>query len=189
MLRTFEEVTRFTVGTVGVPGDRTFFLQFRSGNLLISTSLEKSQVAAISDRLTYMLKEIRALHPLTITERVVRDSLPLEIPVLDEFRVGSIAIFYDEGRERIQIDLREIYEPNLDNEDGSEDYFGNEPDEDLSLLDKVEVIRIFITTTQAKIFSDRAELVIAAGRQPCPFCSFPIDPQGHLCARANGYRR
>jgi hypothetical protein len=32
-------------------------------------------------------------------------------------------------------------------------------------------------------------LVIAAGRQPCPFCGLPINPEGHLCARANGYRR
>ena len=177
MLRTFNEVSRFTVGTIGLPGDRTFFLQIRSGNSLISTSLEKSQVAAMSERLNFMLREIRLIHPVSERPQLVRDSLPLENPVLDEFRVGSIAIFYDEESEKIQIDLREL---NLSDE---------EFDEEAPSLEDLEMIRIFITPTQAKTFHDRAELVIEAGRQPCPFCGMPIDPQGHLCARANGYRR
>jgi uncharacterized repeat protein (TIGR03847 family) len=177
MLRTFTDVSRFTVGTIGLPGDRTFFLQFRAGDLIISTSLEKSQVAALSERLSFMLREIRSIHPLSPKPTLIRDSLPLDVPVQDEFRVGSIAIFYDEENQKIQVDLREI---NL-NED--------EIEIDQPLLNEIEVLRIFITPKQALIFSDRAELVIAAGRQPCPFCGFPIDPQGHLCARANGYRR
>ena len=177
MLRTFPEVSRFTVGTVGQPGDRTFFLQIRSGNTLISTSIEKSQVAAISERLLYMLKEIRLAHPLISRPVLVRDSLPLEIPVLDEFRVGSITIFFNEELEKIQIDLREL---NLGDD---------ENDEDSDTADDIEIIRFYISPSQAKIFHDRAELVVAAGRQPCPFCALPINPEGHLCARANGYRR
>lgn len=177
MLRTFGDISRFTVGTVGLPGERTFYLQFRSANTVISNSLEKSQVAALSERLNYMLKEIRLAHPMIPKPTLLRDSLPLDTPVVDEFRVGSIAIFFSEESELIQIDLREL---NLDQE--------SDDDDDLPLGD-VELIRLFITPSQAKIFHDRAELVIAAGRQPCPFCGFPIDPQGHLCARANGYRR
>ena len=178
MLRSFKGVDRFTVGTVGQPGERTFFLQFRSGNSLISASLEKSQVAAVAERLRYLLKEIRLASPLLGKPSLFRDSLPLETPLLDEFRVGSIAIFYDEESELIQIDLRAL-DLNSDEEEENE----------LAKLDNVEILRIFITSTQANIFQDRAELVISAGRQPCPFCSLPIDPQGHLCARANGYRR
>jgi len=177
MLRSFSEVERFTVGTVGLPGERTFYLQLRSGNVLLSTSIEKSQVAALSERLNFMLKEIRLAHPLVPRPELVRDSLPLENPVFDEFRVGSMAIFYDEATSKIQIDLREL---NIDDD---------EIDEDSAQLDDVEIIRLFISPSQARIFHDRAELVVAAGRQPCPFCSFPIDPQGHICARANGYRR
>lgn len=179
MLRNFNEVDRFTVGTVGVPGDRTFFLQIRSGNTILSTSIEKSQVAAMSERLQYMLKEIRQIHPLAPRPQLMRDSLPLETPVEDEFRVGSIAIFYDEESSKIQIDLREL---NLSDSEEEDD------DATLQITD-VEIIRIFISPSQALTFHDRAELVIAAGRQPCPFCGMPIDPQGHLCARANGYRR
>ncbi len=179
MLRSYEEVSRFTVGTIGVPGDRTFFLQFRSGATLISASLEKSQVAALSERLDYMLREIRAIHPLSPRPVLVRDSLPLELPVLVEFRIGAIAIFYDENTERIQIDLRDI----ANNGEEDEDEF------ELQSFSDAQMLRIFISATQALIFHDRAELVIAAGRQPCPFCGLPINPEGHLCARANGYRR
>lgn len=176
-MRVFNEVDRFTVGTIGLPGERTFFLQIRSGNAFTSTSIEKSQVAALSERLHYMLKEIRLIHPLSERPTLIRDSLPLDTPVIDEFRVGSIAIFYDESSEKIQVDLREL---NLNSDDELEE------GEDSS---NIEIIRVFITPTQAKTFHDRAELVVAAGRQPCPFCGLPIDPQGHLCARANGYRR
>lgn len=177
MLRTFRDLSRFTVGTVGLPGDRTFYLQLKSGSTVISASLEKSQVAALSERLNYMLKEIRLVHPLAPRPQLLRDSLPLETPVVDEFRIGSIAIFFDEESELIQIDLREVNVNDEDIEEGS------------PLMDDIEMMRIFISPSQAKTFHDRAELVIAAGRQPCPFCGFPIDPQGHLCARANGYRR
>ncbi len=179
MARIFETVSRFTVGTVGLPGDRTFYLQLRAENAVISTSLEKSQVAALSERLKFMLREIRSIHPLAPKPVLVRDSLPLEMPVIDEFRVGSIAIFYDEERELIQVDLRELVNGQEDNEDEFE----------LQSISNIQILRLFITPSQALIFHDRAELVISAGRQPCPFCSFPINPEGHLCARANGYRR
>ncbi|NDA88976.1 MAG: DUF3090 family protein, partial [Actinobacteria bacterium] len=42
---------------------------------------------------------------------------------------------------------------------------------------------------QIKGFCDRANLVVNAGRPACPFCALPVDPLGHLCPRANGYRR
>ena len=102
MLRTFSNLSRFTVGTVGLPGERTFYLQFRSSNTLISASLEKSQVAALSERLNYMLKEIRLVHPLAPRPQTIRDTLPLEMPVTDEFRIGSLAIFFNDETQLIQ---------------------------------------------------------------------------------------
>lgn len=176
MIRIYKDLSRFTVGTIGLPGERTFFIQIRKGTEVLSASIEKSQVAAMSERIHYMLKEIRLAHPLTERPVLIRDSLPLDTPVMDEFRIGSIAMFYDEDSELIQIDLRELN-------------FNSEEVHDEETSDDVEILRIFITATQALIFSDRADLVVAAGRQPCPFCGLPIDPQGHLCARANGYRR
>ncbi len=176
MIRIYKDLSRFTVGTIGLPGERTFFMQIRKGTEVLSASIEKSQVAVMSERIHYMLKEIRLAYSLTERPVLIRDSLPLDTPVMDEFRIGSIAMFYDENSELIQIDLRELN-------------FNSEEVHDEETSDDVEILRIFITATQALIFSDRADLVFAAGRQPCPFCGLPIDPQGHLCARANGYRR
>ena len=182
MLRTFRDVSRFTCGTVGLPGERTFYLQIRTGNVMISASLEKSQVSALGERLQFMLKEIRMVRPLSPRPNLIRDLQPLDIPVLDEFRIGSIAIFYDEDSDLIQIDLRQV-------DLGEFDLTDEDVDEDSPLLDEIQIVRIYISQDQACAFYDRAELVVAAGRQPCPFCGMPIDPQGHLCARANGYRR
>lgn len=180
MSQIFHKVDRFTVGTVGLPGDRTFYLQIRRGNQLVSNSIEKMQVAALAERLRFMWKEIHALHPLLAQPTLQRDSLPLENPIEDEFRVGSIAIFFDDSSSMIQIDLLE-----LENRDDEDDVFQIEDE----LSGDIDLIRVFITPSQALAFSDRAEMIISAGRLPCPFCGFPINSDGHLCARANGYRR
>ena len=42
---------------------------------------------------------------------------------------------------------------------------------------------------KAVAFAQRSKALVNAGRLPCPFCGIPIDPRGHLCPRANGYRR
>jgi uncharacterized repeat protein (TIGR03847 family) len=41
----------------------------------------------------------------------------------------------------------------------------------------------------ARAFIARALRVVAAGRPPCPLCSLPLDPEGHICPRQNGHRR
>jgi uncharacterized repeat protein (TIGR03847 family) len=180
MSQTFHEVDRFTIGTVGLPGERTFYLQIRRGNQLVSNSIEKMQVSALAERLRFMLKEIRTIHPLLAQPILHRDQLPLDTPIEDEFRVGSIGIFFDESSSMIQIDLRE-----LENRDEEDDIFQIEDE----VSDDIDFVRLFITPSQALAFSDRAEIIVSAGRLPCPFCGFPINPDGHLCARANGYRR
>ena len=43
--------------------------------------------------------------------------------------------------------------------------------------------------SQVKGFCERATALVNAGRPACPFCGLPVDPLGHLCPRANGYRR
>lgn len=163
-----------------MPGERTFFIQFRSGNSLLAMSVEKSQVSVLAERLRFMIKEIGESYEQLRNASSRRDSLPLENPVLEEFRIGSIAIFFDASSEEIQIDFRELQgetESNFDDVDEDE------------LEGDIEVIRVFLTIEQVLIFCERAELVLAAGRKPCPFCGLPINQDGHLCARANGYRR
>jgi uncharacterized repeat protein (TIGR03847 family) len=172
-------VERFVVGTVGVPGERTFFIQARTGSRLISVALEKSQVAAIADRVLQILREIRHSEPLLAFERVAPDDNPLETPIDEEFRVGVIGLAYVSDRRLIEIDLQAIAESEIEDDELLE----------IDTSSDQSILRVLIPLGYAESFAKRANSVIAAGRAPCPFCGGPIDIKGHLCPRANGYRR
>ena len=51
----FDPPDRFVAGTIGEPGDRTFFLQAREGSRVVSVVLEKVQVAVLAERLGALL--------------------------------------------------------------------------------------------------------------------------------------
>jgi uncharacterized repeat protein (TIGR03847 family) len=176
----FEEPERFTVGTVGLPGERTFFIQVKDQLRMISVSLEKAQVQALAERLLYMLKEIRQSDPTIVVERLQRDDLPLDSPIEEEFRVGIIGLAFDASRTLIQIDLQAVSE----NESTNPEFIDVD-----DLSNDQDILRVLIIPSEAERFSKRSLTVVSAGRAPCPFCGGPIDPGGHLCPRANGYRR
>ncbi|HET6208897.1 MAG TPA: DUF3090 family protein, partial [Jatrophihabitans sp.] len=50
-------------------------------------------------------------------------------------------------------------------------------------------LRVRLAHPAAAEFVERARRVIGAGRPPCPLCNQPLDAQGHVCPRSNGYRR
>ena len=175
----FEPVERFVAGTVGIPGERTFFLQARTGSRLVSVSLEKAQVAAIADRVLQILREIRLSEPLVVFEKVSYDDQPLESPIDEEFRVGVIGLAYVSDRRLIEIDLQAI----MDSDSADEELL------EIDTTSDQDILRVLMTPGYAESFAKRANTVVAAGRAPCPFCGGPIDPNGHLCPRANGYRR
>lgn len=175
----FDPAERFVVGTVGVPGERTFFLQARTGSRLISVALEKTQVAALAERIQQIIREVRSSEPLTLFERVARDDQPLESPIDEEFRVGVIGIAYLADRKLIEIDLQAM----ADNQSPEEDELLME------ISESQDILRVCISLGYSESFVKRAMAVVGAGRAPCPFCGAPIDPNGHLCPRANGYRR
>ena len=176
----FDPVERFVAGTVGQPGERTFFIQARYGARLISVSCEKVQVQALADRLAYMLREIKQSNPTISMTRLQRDDAPLDTPIEEEFRIGVIGLAFDAERELIQIDLQEVSE----GEQGESDFIDVD-----DLSSDQDILRVLISPSMAEQFSKRAHSVVNAGRQPCPFCGGPIDIRGHLCPRANGYRR
>lgn len=175
----FDPAERFVVGTVGLPGERTFFIQAREKNRLVSVSLEKAQVAALADRILQILREVKNSEPLAPFERVLTDDKPLESPIDDEFRVGVIGLAYVSDRRLIEIDLQAIAESDFENDELLE--VDTESDQD--------ILRVLLPLGYAESFAKRANAVVGAGRLPCPFCGGPIDPAGHLCPRANGYRR
>jgi uncharacterized repeat protein (TIGR03847 family) len=169
MRHVFSRPERFVTGTVGEPGERAFYLQVRNSSQLLSVAVEKAQVQAITTRLDVMIAEIRKVNPLITIEKFPIDDAPLESPVDSEFQIGAMSLAWDEETSLICIELYEL-EEDEEESDG-------------------EVAEINITIGMAAAFSTRSKVVVNAGRLPCPFCGIPIDPGGHLCPRANGYRR
>lgn len=54
----YDPPDRFVAGTVGLPGRRTFFLQATAGPRVTSVALEKTQVAALAERMEELLDEV-----------------------------------------------------------------------------------------------------------------------------------
>ncbi|QIG43192.1 DUF3090 domain-containing protein [Nocardioides anomalus] len=186
LIHGFDPPERFVTGTVGPPGQRTFFLQARSGARITSVSLEKQQVAALSERIDQLLDEVMTSDS---TESVVpavaplglEDSAPLEQPIEEEFRAGTMTLSWDPDDERVVIEVFPYTEAAVVSPD--------QLDEELTEPEPDEVFLVRLDAGAARAFVKRAEQVLEAGRPNCPFCGNPIDPEGHLCVRANGFRR
>ena len=179
----FRSPGRFVAGTVGMPGERTFFLQAREGNRIASVALEKAQVAALADRVDALLDEVAGTRAQEgeIPEGAppeLADSGPLDVPIIEEFRVGAMALGWDEGSRTVVLEAHAVTEEDVDIPDIGDDAAPG-PD----------TLRVWLGPTAARAFAARARQVVAAGRPPCPFCSQPLDASGHICPRANGYRR
>ncbi len=105
------------------------------------------------------------------------DNDPLEAPIEEEFRVNTISLGWDPQRQAVLLEADR--EPDL--EEGGEEVEAT-PDEEFS-------VRVVLLPAQARAFARRTKALVAAGRPPCPFCGGPLDASGHVCPRANGYRR
>ena len=65
-LHLFDRPSRFVAGTVGQPGDRTFYLQaVDNSGRVVSVALEKAQVQVLADRMNELLDEV-ATRPGTV---------------------------------------------------------------------------------------------------------------------------
>ncbi len=177
----YDPPERFVAGTIGQPGERSFYLQARAGHRTTSVSLEKFQVSLLAERLEELLDEVLrrtaaqtdvpASAPLELA-----DDEPLELPLLEEFRVGAIALAWDGEGERVVIEAQE------QSENPIEPLAEEVPEQGPGVL------RVRITAAEARAFSRRALQIVSAGRPPCPLCGLPLDTEGHVCPRQNGHR-
>jgi uncharacterized repeat protein (TIGR03847 family) len=178
----FDPPERFVAGTVGRPGDRTFFLQARDGPRVVSIVLEKVQVAVLADRLGELLAELERRGVPTVGELAVaagsEDTGPLDEPLNEAFRAGSLTLGWDGDAERVLVEAR------AQSEDGEEIDPDDDDDED---EDGPDLLRVRLTAEAARGFVARASRIVSAGRPPCPLCGAPLDPQGHICPRRNGH--
>lgn len=179
----FEPPDRFVAGTVGEPGDRTFFLQARGGGRVISVALEKVQVSLLADKLEELLSEAARRFGAEIpasADPLPTDNDPLDTPLDEEFRVGTLGLAWDADDNTVLIEALAAGEGTA--EEAEEEPVDPE-DSDLDLL------RVRLGPRETRAFIERARRVVAAGRPPCPLCGLPLDPDGHLCPRQNGYHR
>jgi uncharacterized repeat protein (TIGR03847 family) len=211
----FDPPDRFVAGTIGVPGNRTFFLQARRAGTVVSVVLEKVQVAVLAERLGVLLDELETRGISPSTSDVPEDPAPLDEPINDAFRATTLTLGWDGDAERILVEARadgDDDEEELDADEGESDEEEEEEGEtiDLSSIeglagspagellaafegvdeddeDGPDTLRVRLSPAEARSFVNRALTVVAAGRLPCPLCGQPLDPQGHICPRRNGH--
>lgn len=152
----FGEPTTFTVGTVGPPGQRVFYLQAGDATETVSVKMEKQQVMALAEYLGGLLADLPADGEVTTAADLVDPGYP-------DWVVGNIGVAYDIDADRIVVVAEELV---------PEDERG-------------EILRVAASRAQVKALIDRAEILISGGRPPCRLCGAPIDPDGHACPRAN----
>ena len=178
-IHVFRTPDRFVAGTVGEPGNRTFYLQAVHDNRVISVMLEKQQVEMLAERVGALLVEINRRFGTPLPpDAEVEDLSPLTSPVDAEFRVGTMGLGWDAEAQSVVVELLAVSDIEYDASvilDDSEDG----PD----------AVRVFLSPDSARQFATRSQRVISAGRPPCPLCDEPLDPEGHFCVRTNGYHR
>jgi uncharacterized repeat protein (TIGR03847 family) len=207
----FDPPDRFVAGTIGQPGNRTFFLQARRGGQIVSVILEKVQVAVLAERLGVLLDELEARGIAQPTEAVMIDSSPLDEPINETFRATTLTLGWDGDTEQILVEARAEVEDEDDEEEAEDDEEADEGEViDLSSVEGLagspagellaafegidddelegpDTLQVRLTLETARGFVNRALEVVAAGRLPCPLCGQPLDPQGHICPRRNGH--
>lgn len=158
-------VSRVTVGAIGEPGQRTFFLQGRQDRTLVSLVTEKEQVNSLAQGITDLLTRLgeKADAPTEVTEY----ALQLELPVEPLFRIGQLGLGYDQESDLLVIVAYAIPE--------QEDQ------------ESVDVVRFWATRDQMRALARHVTQVASAGRPICVLCGRPIDPEGHFCPRRNGH--
>jgi uncharacterized repeat protein (TIGR03847 family) len=110
----------------------------------------------------------------------------LEQPIVEEFRAGTMTLSWDGDDEVVAIEVFPVDESSDESAASPED----PPAEEAAAAPEVEeLLLVRVPADTARGFVSRALAVVSAGRPTCPFCGGPIDPDGHLCPRANGFRR
>lgn len=163
----FVHPERFVAGTVGEPGSREFYLQARGDRRVEGVKIEKAQVALLTERVEELLDEVGADQDMLPARP---DNDPLELPVDPNFIVGNMSAAWDPAAKTITLEFHSI---DPDGSDASGEHS----------------LRVVLTAPLACEFVRRSYALVAQGRQPCPLCGEPLNPEGHVCPRANGYRR
>ncbi|CUU53725.1 conserved hypothetical protein [Parafrankia irregularis] len=166
----FDPPERFVVGTVGQPGDRSFFLQAAARGQLVTVGLEKTEVTALAEGLTALLGQVGQTQgiPLPTAAEVEVDLAPLDAPFEEDFHLGQLTVSWD--GHRVFVEAAGLAAGEARVAEGESE---------------VDSLRVGMSIEQTKAFIERARSIVAAGRPPCVLCGRPDDPSGHFCPRLN----
>ncbi|HJU57541.1 MAG TPA: DUF3090 family protein [Actinomycetota bacterium] len=167
-----DPVDKLTTGTVGEPGQRTFFIQATQGERVVTILVEKEQVELLGSSIL----EILATVGRETGEGPQEEALELEVPLEPLWRAGRLSIGYAEDRDLMLLELEELVETP---EEGASD--------DVDVPEPARV-RLWATREQMFALARHGAAVAARGRPKCRFCGNPIDPEGHMCPAMNGHR-
>lgn len=164
-------ITRLTAGAVGKPGQRVFYLQGESTERRVTLLCEKQQVQSLGGAIEKFLQEIQEKNPhlLTPSGSYFEPDMELIEPLEPLFRVGEIALGYDEDTDLVVIIAQESVEDESQSENAS-------------------VVRFWATRSQSLAMAQWGVNTAAKGRPICGNCLQPIDPDGHFCPRRNGHK-
>lgn len=160
--------THITIGTVGEPGNRTFYLQGSQGSNVISLVIEKAQASMIAEAIDGLLGDISADHPGLVPKddvALLTVDLRLREPGPELFRAGNLGLGFSEESNRIIIVAYELVEEGI--EPGMVSFWG--------------------TFDQMRALVEHARKVVKSGRPVCGNCGESMDAEGHFCPRRNGH--
>lgn len=167
MMYEFPHPDRVVVGALGPVGERSFVIQIRQGEGLVTVGVQREAALSIARRIDSLLREATALGWLGDPPEVEPELGPLDAPVDVLFNVGAIGWALDTRRGAIQL---EFY-----------------PD-DQDVQGMAGLVQVWLYPGVARQFAARARIIVATADPSCPFCSQPVHAAGHICPRSNGYR-
>lgn len=176
LVHEFSWPDRVIVGTIGLPGARTFYLQVRTGKQIVSIALEKQQSALLAENIDEILDQLMTVEGNRFS---VPTSTPIELvdndqleTVQEQFRTGVMSLGWDPTTAQIVIEAHPITDVDADDNDESLDEDG---------LDESEMLLVRMPVGTARAFAKRTREIVGAGRPACPLCGYPIDADGHIC--------
>jgi uncharacterized repeat protein (TIGR03847 family) len=178
----FDSPDRFVADALGEPGQREFFLQAAKGRNVVTVAVEKAQVAVLAERLGALLEEIERRGVELPDGSEDPGGVGLQQPIIEAFRVGTMTLAWDGQSESVLVEARAATDEEDDEDEGGEVVVVLEDDED-----GPDLLRVRLDAPAARGFIAHAVEVVAAGRPPCPLCGLPLNPEGHICPRRNGY--
>ena len=94
LVHRYDSPDRFVAGTVGQPGERTFFLQAREGNRITSVGARSSRSRCWPSTWTRCSTRCCGAAPAADVPPAAkaRDFDPLDAPITEEFRFGTMTI-------------------------------------------------------------------------------------------------